>query len=90
MPSKKPSAKQRSNGRSPGFKNIEALINGIGDVTIGRVHAIPCAATAADENQALAMLVRRDGESLLDLLVRLDTAIGLAWDQSIFIDEIND
>jgi hypothetical protein len=90
MSSKKSSNRSRAEGQVPRFENIEALINGIGDITIGRVDAIPCAATAADEDQALAMLVRRKGESLMDLLARLDTAIGLAWEQSMFIDEIND
>jgi len=37
----------------------------------------------------LAALVRRDGESLLQLLKRLDTAIGTAWEEEVFIDEIN-
>lgn len=41
--------------------NIEFLIDGNGDITIGRVASIPCVATAADEDQCLAMLVRRPG-----------------------------
>jgi hypothetical protein len=36
------------------------------------------------------MLVRRDGESLNALLRRLDKAIGLAWSNEVFIDEVND
>jgi hypothetical protein len=36
------------------------------------------------------MLVRRDGESLNALLKRLDKAIGLAWSNDVFIDEVND
>ena len=35
------------------------------------------------------MLVRRDGESLNALLRRLDKAIGLAWSNDVFIDEVN-
>ena len=38
----------------------------------------------------LAMLVRRDGESLNALLKRLDKAIGMAWSNDVFIDEVND
>jgi hypothetical protein len=36
------------------------------------------------------MLVRRDGESFNALLKRLDKAIGLAWSNDMFIDEVND
>jgi len=71
------------------FENIAALIDGLGNITIGRVGPIHCAAVAADEDQALAMLTARPGESFFDLMTRLDAAIGLAWDQNIYTDEIN-
>jgi hypothetical protein len=35
------------------------------------------------------MLQRRPGESLVDLLQRLDAAIEDAYENSIFIDEVN-
>jgi hypothetical protein len=57
------------------MKNIETLIDDGGDITIGPVGPISCAATAADHHNALAMLVRRDGETLSALLKRLDRAI---------------
>jgi hypothetical protein len=69
--------------------NIEFLIDGNGDITIGRVGPIPCVATAADEDQCLAMLQRRPGESLAELLQRLDAAIADAYENSIFVDEVN-
>jgi hypothetical protein len=47
-------------------------------------------ATAADGSNCLAMLVRRDGESLNVLLKRLDKAIGLAWSNDMFVDEVNE
>ena len=77
--------------KAPGghFENIEALIDGRGDITIGRIGSVHCAATAADEDQCLAMLVRRPGESLPDLLRRLDTAIADAYENSVYIDEVN-
>ena len=71
------------------FPNIESLIDGNGDITIGRVGAIPCGATAADEDQCLAMLVRRPGESLAELLQRLDAAIEDAYENGACIDEVN-
>ena len=69
--------------------NIESLINGDGEITIGSIASVPCAATASDPHQCLAMLVRRRGESLLELLQRLDAAIASAYNEERFIDEIN-
>lgn len=71
------------------MKNIEALIENGGEITIGAVYPIDCAATAADADQAVAMLVRRDGETLNSLLKRLDRAIGRFYDHDEFVDEIN-
>ena len=70
-------------------KNIETLIEDGGDITLGALPPHECAATAADGSNCLAMLVRRDGESLNALLRRLDKAIGLAWSNDMFIDEVN-
>ena len=71
-------------------KNIEALIEDGGDITLGALPPHQCAATAADDSNCLAMLGRRDGERLNALLKRLDKAIGLAWSNDVFIDEVND
>ena len=75
--------------RFPSLPNIEFLIDGNGEITLGEVGPVACAATACTENQALALLVRRDGETLQQLLVRLETALGKAYEEEIFIDEIN-
>jgi hypothetical protein len=72
------------------FKNIDALVRDGGEVTIGRIGPVRCGATAADEDQSLAMLVRQPGESLEELLDRLDRAIFKAWDEAEYIDEINE
>ncbi len=71
------------------LQNIEYLIDGNGDVIIGRLGPIRCAATAADQNEQLAALVRRPNESLAQLLERLDAAIGKALEDGQCIDEIN-
>jgi ribosome assembly protein YihI (activator of Der GTPase) len=71
-------------------KNIEALIGEGGEITLGALAPHECAATAADGSNCLAMLVRRNGESLNALLKRLDKAIGLAWSDDMFVDEVND
>lgn len=74
----------------PHLANVEHLLNGNGEVTLGRIATIKCAATAADRDQQLAMLVRRKGETLGALLTRLDKAIDLAYEEQHYIDEIND
>lgn len=71
------------------MKNIEALINDGGEITVGAIAGIDCAATAADGHNALAMLMRRDGETLNALLKRLDKAVGRYYDSGEPTDEIN-
>jgi hypothetical protein len=71
------------------MKNIEALIEDGGDITVGAMGSIECTATAADGHNALAMLVRRDGETLSALLKRLDRAIARYFDTGETTDEIN-
>ncbi|HEX5012052.1 MAG TPA: hypothetical protein VFY71_16825 [Planctomycetota bacterium] len=72
------------------FRNIDYLLDGNGEITLGRVGPVPCAAIAADDdNRCLAMLVRNQGESLTQLLSRLDAAIEGALERDEFIDEIN-
>ena len=68
--------------------NIEDLI-AYGDITLGVLHPIGCIATAADDDRCLAMPVRRSDETLGQLLIRLDRAIGKAVNEDIFTDEIN-
>ena len=75
--------------RFPSLPNIEFLIDGNGEITIGQVGPSPCAATANQERRLLAMLVRREDETLEQLLMRLDTAIEKAIEEDIIIDEIN-
>ena len=69
--------------------NIAALIDDGGQITIGRLDPIECAAIANADYGCLAMLQRRPDESLRDLLIRLDAAIATAWDEEILVDEIN-
>jgi hypothetical protein len=72
------------------LKNIDVLLDGNGEIILGRVGPIDCAAIAADDdNRCLAMLVRRPDESLIQLLVRLDAAIEDAWERDNFVDEIH-
>lgn len=74
--------------RSP-WPHIEELVECGGNITIGRIAPIECAAVAADESNMLAALTRKKGENLLDLLERLDRAVRKATEEGKFTDEIN-
>ena len=71
------------------LENIDELVSSGGQISVGQIPPIPCAAIANDDHNCLAMLQRRQGESLRDLLMRLDAAIAIAWNEERFIDEIN-
>ena len=71
------------------LKNIKALVDGKGEISLGTVGPIRCAVFAADEDRQPAALVWRPGESVEELLLRLDAAIGMAWEENVFVDEIN-
>ena len=60
-----------------------------GEITIGNLEPVGGVATAVDGSNCLAMLVRRDGETLMQLLQRLDLAVALAFTEDIFTDEVN-
>jgi len=68
--------------------NIESFLDE-GQITIGTLQPVGCVAIANDDHNTLAMLKRRRGESLQDLLLRLDQAIAKAQDDEEFIDEVN-
>jgi hypothetical protein len=68
--------------------NIAELIDH-GEITVGVLEPVGCVAVASDDGNTLAMLARRKGESLLQLLTRLDQAIAKAYTEDIFTDEIN-
>jgi hypothetical protein len=70
--------------------NLEAFIDsGRGQVTIGAVKPVPCGALAAEGRKVLVALVRRDRESVFELLTRLDAALGRVAEENIVIDEVS-
>jgi len=70
--------------------NIAELIESGGQISLGTVYPLRyVTAVANDEHNSLAMLQRKPGETLQQLLARLDAAIGLAWTADRFTDEIN-
>jgi hypothetical protein len=61
-----------------------------GGISIGILPPVNnCVAVAHEGRNTLAMLVRRKGETLLQLLTRLDLAIAKAQTEDVFTDEIN-
>jgi len=70
------------------LSNIADLISD-GEITVGVLHPVGCVATATDAHNCLAILVRRRGETLAQLLTRLDQAIDKALTENIYTDEIN-
>jgi hypothetical protein len=75
------------------WPNIEAFFEaGEGDISLGGIGYNPTlrhTAIASDENNMLVALVRRQGETLHQLLERLEQALGPAIEDSVFVDEIN-
>jgi hypothetical protein len=69
--------------------NITALIDHGGQISLGAIGPIRCAAVANDEDQCFAMLQRRPHETLKQILERLDAAIATAITAEQMIDEIN-
>jgi hypothetical protein len=68
--------------------NIADLIE-YGQITVGVLHRVGAVAVASDSHNSLAMLVRRQDETLQALLKRLDRAIDIAINEEVFTDEIN-
>jgi hypothetical protein len=71
------------------WPRVEELIECGGNITIGSVDPVPCAAVAANDYNMLAALVRRRDETFIELMQRLDAAIAKAIDSDEFTDEIN-
>ena len=70
------------------MNNIDDLIEAGGEISFGAEDGISCVAVATDAHNVVAMLVRREGESLSALLRRLDRAVGKFFDDAAVIDEV--
>lgn len=64
------------------------LENTRGQITIGEIPPIRRAALAAVGKKAHVALVCRDDETIQDLLLRLDVALGKAMAEHVVIDEV--
>ena len=74
---------------SSAWPNIEEFVESGGNIHIGPIAPIACAAVAADPHGMIAALVRHKGESFNDLLLRLDHAVDMAMNHDAPTDEIN-
>lgn len=70
------------------FPNLGRLI-AHGQITLGVIRPMGCVAVAHDGHNSLAMLQRRRGETLIQLLTRLESAVDKALTEDVFTDEIN-
>lgn len=71
------------------FPTLQAFVDHGGHIDIGRVPPLECVAIANDESTMYVALQRRRGESLMELLARLDTSLEHCLENEDFIDEIN-
>jgi len=60
-----------------------------GQITLSNVRSVGCVAVAHDGRQTVSMLLRHQGETVTQLLVRLDSAIAKAFTEGIRTDEVN-
>ena len=73
------------------FPTLEAFVlHDGGQICLGEIGPIACAAVANDQHSMYAALRRLDGESLSHLMQRLDAALLRALEHDVFTDEIND
>jgi hypothetical protein len=76
------------------WPTIEAFFEaGEGDISLGVIDHVPTlrhTLVASDEHTMLVALVRRPGETLHQLLDRLEQALGPAIEDQVFVDEINE
>lgn len=67
---------------------LDELIS-YGQISVSTVRSVGCVAVAYDGRQTVSMLLRREGESVTELLTRLNQAIAKALNEGIRTDEVN-
>ena len=87
---KRRTPRRLSGGKSSPFPRLEAFVLGEdGTVSVGPIGPVACAAVASDEHSMYVALQRRRGETLMQLLARLEMSLGPALDEDQYVDEIN-
>ena len=79
----------RENNTAIPWSMLQWYVDNDGRISIGRIGPIACAAVASDEDQMQVALVRRDDETFIDLLTRLDAALLDTIENETYVDEIN-
>ena len=75
--------------RTASLNNLQSFLdNTRGQITIGEIPPIRRAALAAQGKKARVALVCRNGETVAQLLERLDTALGKVMADDSVIDEV--
>lgn len=75
--------------RTTALGNIQSFLDETrGQITIGEIPPIRRAALAAQGKKARVALVCRDDETIVQLLERLDTALGKAMADNTVVDEV--
>jgi hypothetical protein len=85
---RKPIARPRTHSLDQSLPYLEELTRH-GQITLGNVRPVGCVAVAHDGRQTVSMLLRREGETVTQLLTRLDVAIAKALTEGIRTDEVN-
>lgn len=74
----------------PTWTHLTALLDRGGHVTLGRVDPFDGVAVAADARRVLASLLRREGESAVALMARLEATLQRAAAGDVPAQEINE
>jgi hypothetical protein len=69
------------------FPVVDGFVASGGTIDIGRIDTFDCAAIAADETTVWVLLMRHEGEGLLQLLDRLERRLSLCLMQGEPYDE---
>ncbi len=89
---RRPAASAPKRRTSTPWPTIEEFLESEeGEITLGVIHhsSLRYTAIANDGHNMLVALVRNRGETLHQLLDRLDRALGPALEDQIYVDEIN-
>jgi hypothetical protein len=84
----KPIVRPRTHNLDQTLPYIAELMHN-GQITLGNVPRVGCVAVAHDGRQTVSMLLRREGETVTQLLTRLDLAIAKAFTEGTCTDEVN-
>ena len=66
----------------------QAIISG-GAIDVGRIDVLDCAAVASDARTLWVALTRRQGETLVDLLTRLNDTLEQCLSNGACVDELH-